>query len=58
MQESASYEVHTKTAERRGYEGVPPDIVDHAMKIKHGILWSLELLDHILNKRTVTIVMP
>ena len=58
MQESVSYEVHMQTAERRGYEGVPPDIVDHAMKNKHGILWSLELLYHILNKRSVTIVMP
>ncbi len=46
-----------QTAERGGYEGVPPDIVHHAMKNKHGILWRLEMLYRIVSKGTVTIVM-
>ena len=58
MQESVSYEVHMQTAESGGYEGVPPDIVDHAMKNKHGTMRSLELLHHILNKTTVIVVGP
>ena len=42
----------------RVYEGVPSGTDDDEMKNKHGILVCLELLSHILNKTTVTIVMP
>ena len=39
-----------------GFEGVPSDMMDDEIENKHGTLRSSELLDHILNKTTVTVV--
>ena len=41
-----------------GYEGVPSGTDDDDMRNKLGTLRSLELLYHILNTTTITVVMP
>ena len=53
--------MHANCSESGGHsrvEGVPSDMLDGEMKNKHDILICLELLYHISNKTTVTIVMP